>query len=127
MININPRSGIPLYEQIVDEVKYLLIKGVLREGDQLPTVRQLSSKLAINPNTIQKAYQELESLGFIYSMRGRGNFVGSVNDIKSNYDLKELREKFERQLEELIFLGLTKDEFIQLFDNIASKKGGPVL
>lgn len=65
----------PLYEQIRDKMKDLIINGILADNDKIPSVRELASTLAINPNTIQKAYKELENEGYIYSLKARGNFV----------------------------------------------------
>ena len=77
MILIDYKSRKPIYEQIIDSIKSLIVSGVLERDDQLPSVRQLAQELAINPNTIQKAYGELEREGVIYSLKGRGSFVGS--------------------------------------------------
>lgn len=116
MIKINVRSGVPLYEQIVEEVKFLLFKGVLREDDQLPTVRELSAKLTINPNTIQKAYQELEKQGYVYTKRGRGKFLSDRNHILSKSDLSGLEDQLMKQINEMIFLGMDKEQFTRLID-----------
>lgn len=84
MILIDYKSRKPIYEQIIDNVKELIVSGVLERDEQLPSVRQLAQELAINPNTIQKAYAELERQGVIYSLKGRGSFVGSsLNELRS--------------------------------------------
>lgn len=77
MILIDYKSRTPIYEQIIENVKMLIVSGVLERDAQLPSVRQLAQELAINPNTIQRAYAELEREGIIYSLKGRGSFVGS--------------------------------------------------
>lgn len=77
MILIDYKSRKPIYEQIIDNIKSLIVSGVLKRDEQLPSVRQMAQELAINPNTIQKAYTELEREGIIYSLKGRGSFVGS--------------------------------------------------
>lgn len=77
MILIDYKSRTPIYEQIIENVKTLIVSGVLQRDEQLPSVRQLAQDLAINPNTIQRAYAELEREGIIYSLKGRGSFVGS--------------------------------------------------
>ena len=77
MILIDYKSRTPIYEQIIENVKTLIVSGVLERDAQLPSVRQLAQELAINPNTIQRAYAELEREGIIYSLKGRGSFVGS--------------------------------------------------
>ena len=94
MILIDYKSRKPIYEQIIDNMKHLVVSGVLQRDDQLPSVRQLAQELAINPNTIQKAYGELERQGVIYSLKGRGSFVGSslqeLRNIQQNERLEEL-------------------------------------
>ena len=95
MILIDYKSRKPIYEQIIDSIKSLIVSGVLARDDQLPSVRQLAQELAINPNTIQKAYGELEREGVIYSLKGRGSFVGS--------GIQELRMVQQQGLIEQIF------------------------
>ena len=75
MLGINYRDGRPIYEQVVDEIEHMVVHGVLEPDSQLPSVRQMAAELSINPNTIQRAYSELESRGVIYSVKGKGNFV----------------------------------------------------
>ena len=90
MILIDYKSRKPIYEQIIDNIKSLVVSGVLKRDEQLPSVRQLAQQLAINPNTIQKAYAELERQGVIYSLKGRGSFVGS--------SLQEMRAVQQKEL-----------------------------
>ena len=75
MLGINYRDGRPIYEQVVDEIEHMVVHGVLEPDSQLPSVRQMAAELSINPNTIPRAYSELESRGEIYSVKGKGNFV----------------------------------------------------
>ena len=75
MIQLNNRDPRPIYEQIKESLCRLILTGVLTEGERLPSVRELAGKLAINPNTIQRAYREMESEGFIYSVTGKGSYV----------------------------------------------------
>ena len=94
MILIDYKSRKPIYEQIIENMKQLVVSGALKRDEQIPSVRQLAQELAINPNTIQKAYAELERQGVIYSLKGRGSFVGSslqeLRNIKQNERLEEL-------------------------------------
>lgn len=93
MIMIDLRSRKPIYEQIIDNVKGLIVSGVLERDAQLPSVRQLAQELAINPNTIQKAYAELERQGIIYSLKGRGSFVGSsLQELRSIQQVELLEQ-----------------------------------
>ena len=79
MLQLNPKDHAPLYEQIKEQMKELIMTGVLKADEQIPSVRELAQMLTINPNTIQKAYKELEQEGFVYSIRGKGNFVTPQN------------------------------------------------
>lgn len=78
------RSRKPIYEQLVDKLKELIINEVLKTDEQLPSVRTLAQQLTINPNTIQKAYRELEIQGFIYSVKGKGSFVNPTNQTRDS-------------------------------------------
>ena len=100
MILIDYQDSRPIYEQIVDRFRVLILKGVLREGDPLPSVRKLSMELSANPNTVQRAYAELERQGFIYSVKGRGNFVrssSSLKEVRYRELLGELEELLEKE------------------------------
>ena len=94
MILIDYKSRKPIYEQIIENMKQLVVSGALKRDEQIPSVRQLAQELAINPNTIQKAYAELERQGGIYTLKGRGSFVGSslqeLRNIQQNERLEEL-------------------------------------
>ncbi len=97
MIVLDLKDSRPLYEQIAERFKHLILCGALPEDEKLPSVRNLAMELSINPNTIQKAYGELERQGFIYTVKGRGNFVSP------NGGLKEARkEELKKQLLELV-------------------------
>ena len=95
MLELNYRDARPIYEQIKDGLRKLVLSDVIRQDEKLPSVRDLASQLAINPNTIQKAYGELEREGVIYSLKGRGSFVGS--------GIQELRMVQQQELIEQIF------------------------
>ena len=82
MIIIDYSDKRPIYEQIIDRVETLIVTGVLEPDEKLPSVRSLAVELSINPNTIQRAYMELEREGFIYSVKGRGNFVRADAGLK---------------------------------------------
>ncbi len=81
MINLNYRDSQPIYEQIKSGLRGLIIAGVLKENERLPTVRAMATELAINPNTIQRAYHELENEGYVYSIVGKGSFVAETKNI----------------------------------------------
>ena len=90
LISVDLRSRTPIFEQIVACVEELVLRGIMKSDEQLPSVRSLASELGINPNTIQKAYAELENRGIIYSLNARGSFVSS--------EIGELRERSRAQL-----------------------------
>ncbi|WP_130616744.1 GntR family transcriptional regulator [Cohnella abietis] len=113
MIQINERSLSPIYEQIVNQMKELIVKGALREGDKIPSVRELSGMLLINPNTVAKSYQELERQGVIATVRGKGTFVckpASAPGMERERH-KQLREELKRLVVEARHLGVAKVDF----------------
>lgn len=102
----------PIYEQIVERLKELIIKGVLNSESQLPSVRNLAMDLSINPNTIQRAYAELERQGFIYSVKGKGSFV-SFNDQMLLEKREEIFNTIGKLIQEAKVAGITETQFIQ--------------
>ena len=79
MIHLDYRDSRPIYEQVKDGLRRLMVTGVLASGDKLPSVRSMASQLSINPNTIQRAYAELEAEGYVVSVTGKGSFVASTD------------------------------------------------
>lgn len=112
MILLDYKDSRPIYEQVVDRLKELMILGVLEEDGQMPSVRSLAMELSINPNTIQRAYAELERNGFIYSVKGRGSFVGSINRLKEA-KRQDLMGDMKDLAKEAKSLGMSRDEFVQ--------------
>ncbi|WP_214850803.1 GntR family transcriptional regulator [Exiguobacterium sp. s193] len=78
MFTVDPKSPLPIYEQLVTQIIRAIARGLLRSGEQMPSVRDLASILLVNPNTVSRAYQELESRNFIVTMRGKGSFVSDL-------------------------------------------------
>ena len=109
MFSINYRDPRPVYEQIVDEMRKLIISGVFAPDERLPSVRELAQQLAINPNTIQRAYRELELSGYIYSVPGKGNFAGAKHEIDSARK-DALLQMLADTARELRYLGATEEE-----------------
>lgn len=109
MIILDYRDTRPLYEQIVDKFQTLIIKGVLEPNSRMPSVRSLAVELSINPNTIQRAYSELERTGFIYTVKGRGNFVAYDDSLKE-VRRREVFEKLDTLKREALELGMTAKE-----------------
>lgn len=94
----------PLYEQIKDKIKELIISGALKEGNKIPSVRELAAVLAINPNTIQKAYKDLETEGYIYSQRAKGSFVSPKSEAAAAEKTEKLYEKLDEVIKEMAYL-----------------------
>lgn len=107
MIVIDYKDTRPIYEQIVERFKVLILKGVLKADEQMPSVRSLAMDLSINPNTIQKAYVELERQGFIYTVKGRGNFVSGDSKLVVGRQ-QEYLEQIRMLAKEAIEIGLPK-------------------
>ena len=123
MFQLDVRSRKPIYEQLVDKIKELIINRILKPDEQLPSVRMLSSQLTVNPNTIQRAYRELENQGYIYSIKGKGNFVATIELKPNEQKLTELKTDIKRLIAEAIYLGLTKDDIYVLFHEAHQQKG----
>ena len=111
----------PIYEQIKDRFKNLIISGALSEHEKLPSVRELAGTLAINPNTIQKAYRDLESEGYIYSLRARGSFVAPQSSIARQEQTGRMLSELEELLQKMKFCGVEKrmalDAVEQVYQN----------
>lgn len=116
MFQLDVRSRKPIYEQLVDKIKELIINQILKPDEQLPSVRVLSSQLTVNPNTIQRAYRELEQQGYIYSIKGKGNFVTKINIVSNEQKLTELKIDIQKLIAEAIYLGLTKEDLYEIYE-----------
>lgn len=121
MIQLNYRDSKPIYEQIKDGLKRLIITGAIAPDEKMPSVRELASQLAINPNTIAKAIRELEQEGYIYTITGRGSFAADRKDISAGRN-DQLQKKFDEIVKELLFLNENKDDLKQRIEALA--KGG---
>ncbi len=110
MFQLDHKDPRPIYEQIKDKIKELIISGVLREDDKIPSVRELAGMLTINPNTIQKAYRDLETEGYIYSLRAKGSFVSPRREVVKRSDTQEFLMQFESLVSKMKFLGITYEE-----------------
>ena len=120
MLNLDYRDPRPIYEQVKDGLRRLMVTGVIREGEKLPSVRSLASSLAINPNTIQRAYEALENEGYVYSVPGKGSFAAPQTGVDEGRK-NELLQAFDRAAAELLFLGVDPEE---LRKRIGHKEGG---
>ena len=109
MISINNRDPRPIYLQIKESVVRLILSGALPTDEKIPSVRELAGSLAINPNTIQRAYRELEHEGFIYSVTGRGSFVAPLSEVDQGRRTAKLAQ-FREIARELMGLGMSAQE-----------------
>lgn len=124
MIAVDLSSRVPIYRQIVERVTELVLLGVWPEGTQLPSVRSLALELGTNPNTIQKAYQELENRGIIRSAAGRGSFVAgreAAQGILRAQAESSLREAAQKA----VLAGLTREDAARLIDEAWKGEGKP--
>ena len=112
MIHLDYRDARPIYAQIVDGFREQVLAGVLRTGDKMPSVRELASALTINPNTIQRAYRELEMQGWIASVPGKGSFICGVPCGPQREQLA-LLDTFDKTVLALLALGTTREELIR--------------
>lgn len=122
MFELDVRSRKPIYEQLTDKVKEMIMHGILQADEQLPSVRALSSQLTVNPNTIQKAYRELEREGYIYSLQGKGNFVAHQQQGRNESKRAELKEELLRLMAEAVYLGFTESEMSALYRQALDKR-----
>ncbi|HZK32887.1 MAG TPA: GntR family transcriptional regulator [Tissierellaceae bacterium] len=127
MFNINIMSDQPIYEQIIKNIKELSLKKLLKPNDQLPSVRKMASILSVNPNTVSKAYQELERQEIIITLRGRGTFMNPDTDISVDDNrVEDALDKLRDICIELAHLGWDNKKILEEIENINAdiRKGG---
>lgn len=124
MLQLDFRSRVPVYEQLTEKIKELIVHKVLKDDEQLPSVRELALELTVNPNTIQKAYRELERQGFIYSIQGKGNFVKPNDQIDNSRQKEELLESLRKIAAELIYLGVPMELILETIKQMRKGGGG---
>ncbi len=112
MVHLDYRDARPIYSQIVDGYRQQILSGVLQNGDKLPSVRELATQLAINPNTIQRAYRELEMEGWIATVPGKGCFVCGI-PLVTRREQQPMLETFDKTVAALMALGVSRQELIK--------------
>lgn len=112
MIQLNYRDPRPIYEQVKDGIRKLAYSGVVEPDEKLPSVRELASTLAINPNTISRAYKELEQEGFLYTLTGKGTFINQEFDLNDRRK-EELLQQFDKVTKELLDSSVTEEELVK--------------
>src|SRR5438067_5824015 len=114
-IHLSPTDGVPIYLQIVNQVKYLVASGRLAAGEELPPIRVLAERLVVNPNTVARAYRELETAGIVVKRRTAGTYVSDAGSPLARRErLRILTERIDAVLAEARQLGVRTDEVIEL-------------
>lgn len=112
MIHLDYRDTRPIYSQIIDGFREQILSGILQKGDKLPSVRELAGNLTINPNTIQRAYRELEMQGWIATVPGKGCFVCGIPSCTSG-EQAELLQSFDKTVAALVAMGVSRKDLIE--------------
>ncbi len=123
-VRVNPKSPIAIYRQVVDQVVQNLAAGLLAPGDQLPSIRSLSTQLRINPNTVIKAYRELELRGYAESKHGKGFFAAEGSDVQAREDWQvRVRDEIESTVARAMKLGLSPSDILTIVNETLSQGG----
>lgn len=120
MLQLNYRDAKPIYEQIKEGIQKLLFSNAILADEKLPSVRELASNLAINPNTIQRAYRELEAEGYLYTRKGKGTFAAPMEPLKEAKK-EELCASFDHVVTELFLMSVTKEELCLRMDDLEQR------
>lgn len=123
MFVVDVMSRVPVYEQIIKQVEEQVLTGILKEGDKLPSVRSLSVKLSINPNTIQKAYTELDRRQLIITVPGKGSFISEKAIEVVGANSREKMTELNKIIRELALAGVTKEEIINNIEEVFNNTG----
>ena len=118
MFVVDVMSRVPVYEQIIKQVEEQVLTGILKEGDKLPSVRSLSVKLSINPNTIQKAYTELDRRQLIITVPGKGSFISEKAIEVVGANSRKKMTELNKIIRELALAGVTKEEIINNIEEV---------
>jgi GntR family transcriptional regulator len=127
IFSLDPHTGVPIYLQLIEQIKKLIALGVLKAGERLPTVKRLAAELTINPNTVARAYRELERAGFIETSVGRGSFVRSQGPAgKATQAVSDLSASaLDAAVREARSLGLGRERLVELFDRAMERWYAP--
>lgn len=124
-MHVDPASGLPVYQQIVNQVKYLVSSGVLAADAELPAIRVLAEQLLINPNTVARAYRELETAGVVVKRGTTGTFVSNApSPLARRERLRILRQRIDALLADARHMGVERDELKRLLDERDDAMGG---
>ena len=123
MFQIDLKSRKAIYEQVVDNFKRLIVTGVLKPDTKVPSVREMAKELTVNPNTVQKAYRELESQGYFYTVLGQGNFISEPQHQGDQKEIIALYQRINNDVQELMFRGENKKEIVKFIEEIGGTNG----
>lgn len=118
MLGITLNNSMPIYEQLISKIEYLVLNGLIEPNESLPSVRELATNLAINPNTVQKAYTYLEQIGVTYSVNGKGRFVTGDVDALRQRKISFEASDLEKQVQKLRDLGAKKEYLLEKINSI---------
>ena len=116
MFQIDLKSRKAIYEQVMDNFKRLIVTGVLKPDEKVPSVREMAKSLTVNPNTVQKAYRELETQGYIYTVLGQGSFISAPPEEGREKEISAIYARIKNDADELIFRKETKDNIIDFIE-----------
>lgn len=122
MFKIDLKNRKPIYEQVIENFKRLIISGELSEGTRVPSIRDMAKELGVNPNTVQKAYRELEGQKYFYTVIGQGSFIASPPESATSAEVTALYKTLAEIVRELIFRGESKGEIQLYIKNMEGKK-----
>lgn len=123
--SLDPANGVPIYRQIIQQIEYAILSERMKPGDKLPTIRSLAVELRTNPNTIAKAYGELEIRGILATQVGSGTYISDKKPDAGNSGLdRKIREVLSRFMQEMRDLGVNKKELLKLIESYKESNGG---
>lgn len=112
-MDIDFNASYPIYEQVIDEIKKEIVRGELNPGDKLPSQRKLAQKIEVNPNTVQRAYRELEQRGFVETKRGRGTFIKDDDQVMIEIKKEMAETAVLNFIDEMVSLGFDKENILK--------------
>lgn len=125
IFSLDPANGVPIYRQIIQQIEYGILSERLRTGDKLPTIRSLAVDLKINPNTIARAYSELEIRGILATQVGSGTYISDKRPpAEDDGRIRKIQELLARFMQEMRGLGADKKEIIELIEELQINEGG---